>query len=50
LPQDLARKVAERLKPFIDRYGYREAVDAALRDAPDSAPETEAPVRESAPS
>ncbi len=50
LPKDLARKVAERLKPFIDRYGYREAVEAALRDAPDSAPETKAPVRENAPS
>ena len=51
LPKDIARKVAERLKPFIDRYGYREAVEAALRDAPELRhPETKAPVRENAPS
>jgi hypothetical protein len=35
LPEPIARKVADRLKPFIDRYGYRQAVDAALADAPD---------------
>lgn len=32
LPKPLAKRVAERLKPFIDRYGYREAVDAALAE------------------
>ncbi len=44
LPKDIARKVVDRLKPFIDRYGYRDAVEAALRDAPEakaSARETE---------
>jgi hypothetical protein len=30
LPAALKRKIAERLKPFIDRFGYREAIDAAL--------------------
>jgi hypothetical protein len=29
LPAALKRKVVERLKPYIDRFGYREAVDAA---------------------
>ena len=45
LPKDIARKVADRLKPFIDRYGYREAVEAALAIAPEPAPESKAPVR-----
>jgi hypothetical protein len=31
MPLALKRKVAERLKPYIDRYEYRAAVDAALR-------------------
>jgi hypothetical protein len=31
MPAALKRKVAERLKPYIDRYGYRDAVEAALR-------------------
>jgi omega-hydroxy-beta-dihydromenaquinone-9 sulfotransferase len=43
LPKPLAKKVAERLKPFIDRYGYREAVDAAL-----AAPEEDARVPQNA--
>jgi hypothetical protein len=46
LPLPVARRIAERLKPFIDRYGYREAVDAALR----AKPKAEAPVREKEPS
>ena len=46
LPKDIARKVADRLKPFIDRYGYRDAVEAALRDAPEAA----ASARETEPS
>jgi len=50
LPKDIARKVADRLKPFIDRYGYGEAVEAALAVAPEPAPESKAPVRENAPS
>jgi len=45
LPKDIARKVAARLKPFIDRYGYREAVDAALAE-PDA--DTKARLRENA--
>jgi hypothetical protein len=51
LPKALARKIADRLKPFIDRYGYREAVDAALA-APEPKPGTEpkAAVRETQPS
>jgi omega-hydroxy-beta-dihydromenaquinone-9 sulfotransferase len=47
LPKDIARKVAERLAPFIDRYGYREAVNATLA-APEGKLETRAPVPESA--
>jgi hypothetical protein len=35
--------VAERLKPYIDRFGYRAAVDAALA-------KPSAPVRETEPS
>jgi hypothetical protein len=31
MPLELKRKVIARLKPHIDRYGYRAAVDAALR-------------------
>jgi hypothetical protein len=49
LPRPLARKVADRLVPFIDRYGYREAVDAALA-APEMEHETEIAVRETQPS
>ena len=26
LPPELKRKLIERLKPYIDRYGYREAI------------------------
>lgn len=44
LPKPIAKKVADRLGPFIDRYGYRDAVDAVLKD------ETPAPVRETEPS
>jgi hypothetical protein len=44
MPVALKRKVAERLKPYIDRYGYRAAVDAAL------AKPAAAPVRETEPS
>jgi hypothetical protein len=31
MPLSLKRKIVERLKPFIDRFSYRDAVDAALR-------------------
>jgi hypothetical protein len=31
MPAALKRKVVERLKPYIDRFGYRAAVDAALK-------------------
>jgi len=51
LPKPIARKVADRLKPFIDRYGYREAVDAALTESDAEAKrESKTPVRENAPS
>jgi omega-hydroxy-beta-dihydromenaquinone-9 sulfotransferase len=33
LPKAIATEVAGRLQPFIDRYGYRDAVDAALAAA-----------------
>jgi omega-hydroxy-beta-dihydromenaquinone-9 sulfotransferase len=38
LPESLKRKVIARLKPYIDRFGYREAVDAALGAASKSVP------------
>jgi hypothetical protein len=34
LPRPVARRIAERLGPFIDRYGYRDAVDAVLKAEP----------------
>jgi hypothetical protein len=34
LPEPLKRKVIARLKPYIDRFGYHEAIHAALGDAP----------------
>jgi hypothetical protein len=37
MPLPLKRKVVERLKPFIDRFGYRETVGAALRAKPEAA-------------
>jgi omega-hydroxy-beta-dihydromenaquinone-9 sulfotransferase len=42
LPETLKRKVIARLKPYIDRFGYRDAVDAALA----AGPKAKAPVRE----
>jgi len=33
MPLPLKRKVIERLKPYIDRFGYRETVDKALSAA-----------------
>lgn len=44
LPKPLAHRIAERLKPFIDRHGYRDAVDATLAE-PEA---TKAPLREEA--
>ena len=41
MPKALTKRVADRLQPFIDRYGYREAVDAAL-----AAPEPPADTKE----
>jgi hypothetical protein len=46
IPLVLKRKIAERLKPYIDRFDYRDAVDAALRG--DAAAKTT--VREKEPS
>lgn len=34
MPRDLKRKVVERLAPYIDRFGYRETVEAALDPEP----------------
>jgi hypothetical protein len=36
MPLALKRKVATRLEPYIERYGYRAAVDAALAAMPKS--------------
>jgi omega-hydroxy-beta-dihydromenaquinone-9 sulfotransferase len=46
LPETLKRKVIARLKPYIDRFGYRDAVHAALA----AGPKAKAPVREKEPS
>jgi hypothetical protein len=43
LPPELKRKIIERLGPYIDRFGYREAVMAAVQ-RPEAAPAN--PVRE----
>jgi hypothetical protein len=43
LPRELKRRLIERLKPYIDRYGYREAIGAAT-------PRTRAAQRETEPS
>jgi hypothetical protein len=43
LPPELKRKVIERLGPYIDRYGYREAV---MRGAAAAKTAAAAPVRE----
>jgi hypothetical protein len=50
LPEPLKRKVITRLKPYIDRFGYRPAVDAALGDAPKPARKRKPQVREKEPS
>jgi hypothetical protein len=34
MPPELKRKVVERLAPYIDRFGYREAVKRELAKAP----------------
>ncbi len=46
LPEALKRKVIARLKPYIDRFGYRAAVDASLAAKLKPKP----PVREKEPS
>ena len=43
-------KVIARLKPYIDRFGYRQAGDAALGDAPKPARKRKPQVREKEPS
>lgn len=48
LPKSLKRKVIVRLKPYIDRFGYRESVDAALGGA--STAKSEPQAREKEPS
>ena len=47
MPAALKRKVIDRLKPYIDRFGYRDAVEASLRREP-AAPK--APARATEPS
>jgi hypothetical protein len=42
MPMALKRKVVARLKPYIDRFGYRDAVEAALRREPTPAPKAPA--------
>jgi hypothetical protein len=34
MPLPLKRKIVERLKPYIDRFGYREKVEKALAAKP----------------
>jgi hypothetical protein len=46
MPLALKRKIVERLKPYIDRFSYRDAVDKALAGEP----ATKAPPREREPS
>ena len=46
MPLTLKRKVVERLKPYIERFGYRDAVDKALAGEP----ATRVPAREREPS
>jgi hypothetical protein len=46
LPEPLKRKVIARLKPYIDRFGYRQAVDAAPKPGRKRKPQ----VREKEPS
>ena len=48
LPKSLKRKVIVRLKPYIDRFGYRDAVDAALSGTP--TPKSKPQVHEKEPS
>ncbi len=51
MPLPLKRKIVERLKPYIDRFAYRDAVEAALRAEPASkGASPKAPVREREPS
>ena len=49
LPEPLWRKIVDRMGPFIDRYGYREAVEAAA-GAHGAEPKSKASVREREPS
>ena len=51
MPLALKRKIVERLKPYIDRFGYRDAADAALRgESSVKGASPKAPVREKEPS
>jgi len=47
MPVQLKRKIVERLKPYIDRFGYRDVVDKALaKTTAAKTPAAKAPVRE----
>jgi hypothetical protein len=51
LPEPLRRKVVDRMGAFIDRYGYREAVEAAAQPAsPSAESKPKAAIREREPS
>jgi hypothetical protein len=52
LPEPLRRKIVDRMGPFIDRYGYREAVEAAAAapGASGSEQKPKAAIREREPS
>jgi hypothetical protein len=51
MPLALKRKIVERLKPYIDRFSYRDAVETALRAPPlAKGVSPKAPVREREPS
>ena len=44
MPLELKRKIIERLAPYIDRFGYREAVTRELSKAAPAKPVREAQV------
>ena len=46
LPQPIAWKIAERLAPYIDRFGYRDIIDAALGPDTETDRKTAVPERE----
>jgi omega-hydroxy-beta-dihydromenaquinone-9 sulfotransferase len=43
LPEPLRRKIVDRMGAFIDRYGYREAIEAAAAPASAASPAASSP-------